>query len=260
MPRFSANVSTLFTELPFLDRFAAAREAGFEAVEFQFPYEFTPQEIAARVKDAGLMVVLFNLPPGDFAAGERGLACHPRREKEFAEGVSEALRYAAMLDCRTINCLAGLLPLKVSEAEGRMALKTNLSVAAGIMAKNGIQLVIEAINSFDMPRFFLNRSADAEVLMDELQPLDVKFQYDVYHMQRMEGELFNTVRRLLPRIGHIQIADVPGRHEPGTGEINFPNLFRHLDAIGYGGWVGCEYVPRTSTGQSLAWSRTWVGG
>ncbi len=260
MPRFSANVSTLFTELPFLDRFAAAREAGFEAVEFQFPYDFTPQEIAARVKDAGLMVVLFNLPPGDFAAGERGLACHPRREKEFAAGVSEALRYAAMLDCRTINCLAGLLPIKTSEAEGRMALKTNLSVAASIMAKNGIQLVIEAINSFDMPRFFLNRSADAEVLMDELQPLDVKFQYDVYHMQRMEGELFNTVRRLLPRIGHIQIADVPGRHEPGTGEINFPNLFRHLDAIGYGGWVGCEYVPRTSTGKSLAWLRTWVGG
>ena len=141
-----------------------------------------------------------------------------------------------------------------------MALKTNLSVAAGIMAKNGIQLVIEAINSFDMPRFFLNRSADAEVLMDELQPLDVKFQYDVYHMQRMEGELFNTVQRLLPRIGHIQIADVPGRHEPGTGEINFPNLFRHLDAIGYGGWVGCEYVPRTSTGKSLAWLRTWMGG
>jgi hydroxypyruvate isomerase len=260
MPRFSANVSTLFTELPFLDRFAAAREAGFEAVEFQFPYDFTPQEIAARVKDAGLMVVLFNLPPGDFAAGERGLACHPRREKEFAAGVSEALRYAAMLDCRTINCLAGLLPIMTSEAEGRMALKTNLSVAAGIMAKNGIQLVIEAINSFDMPRFFLNRSADAEVLMDELQPLDVKFQYDVYHMQRMEGELFNTVRRLLPRIGHIQIADVPGRHEPGTGEINFPNLFRHLDAIGYGGWVGCEYVPRTSTGKSLAWLRTWMGG
>lgn len=259
MPRFSANISTLFTELPFLDRFLAARDAGFEAVEFQFPYDFAPQEIAARVNETGLRVVLFNLPPGDFAAGERGFACHPGRDKEFATGVSDALRYAAMLGCGTINCLAGLLPPDVSQAEGRMAFKTNLSVAAGIMAKNGIQLVIEAINSLDMPRFLLNRSADAERLMDELQPLDVKFQYDVYHMQRMEGELFNTIRQLLPRIGHIQIADVPGRHEPGTGEINFPNLFRHLDAIGYDGWVGCEYIPRTSTAESLAWSRTWMG-
>ncbi len=260
MPRFSANISTLFTELPFLERFAAARSAGFDAVEFQFPYEFTPEAISERVKDNGLAAVLFNLPPGNFAAGERGIACHPGREGEFAAGVGEALHYAGILDCRTINCLAGLLPTHVSQADGRTVLKENLSVAAGILAKNGIQLVIEAINSFDMPRFFLNRSADAMALIDELRPFDVKFQYDVYHMQRMEGELFATIQRLLPRIGHIQIADVPGRHEPGTGEINFPNLFRHLDAIGYSGWVGCEYVPRKSTGEGLVWSQGWIAG
>lgn len=253
MPRFSANLSTMFQEHSFLDRFEAARREGFDAVEFQFPYAFAPEEIAARVKALALEVVLFNLPPGDFSKGERGIACHPGRASEFREGLALARRYAAALGCRTVNCLAGILPQQVSREAGREALLANLSVAAAEMAESGIQLVIEPINSHDMPGFFLNRSSEALALMDELRPLEVKLQYDVYHMQRMEGELFQSLTRLLPRIGHIQIADNPGRHEPGTGEINFPNLFRLLDRIGYAGRVGCEYTPRAGTHEGLAW-------
>lgn len=256
MTRFSANLSTLFSELPFLDRFAAARTAGFDAVEFQFPYAFDRADIAARVKDLGLDVILFNLPPGDFAAGERGIACHPGREAEFKTGIDEALRYAEVLNCRMMNCLAGLLPQNTSKDEGARALFGNLSVAAPALAKAGVQLVVEPINSYDMPRFFLNRSSEAIELLDRLRPHDVKLQYDVYHMQRMEGELFNSLGKLLPRIGHIQIADNPGRNEPGTGEINFPNLFRHLATIGYRGWIGCEYNPKAGTLEGLGWRET----
>jgi hydroxypyruvate isomerase len=253
MPRFSANLSTMFTEVPFLDRFSAARAAGFAAVEFQFPYAFPAEDIARRAEKQGLEIVLFNLPPGDFAGGERGIACLPGREVEFREGIAQALAYAARLNCRKINCLAGLKPESVAAGVARSTLTRNLSVAASLLAENSIQLLIEPINSFDMPRFFLNRSAEALAVMDDVRPCDVKLQYDVYHMQRMEGELFATLERLLPRIGHIQIADVPGRHEPGSGEINFPNLFRHLDGLGYAGWVGCEYTPKSGTHAGLAW-------
>jgi hydroxypyruvate isomerase len=253
MPRFSANLSTMFQEHPFLDRFEAAKKAGFDAVEFQFPYAFTISDIAARVRDLGLEVILFNLPPGDFARGERGIACHPGREAEFRDGIGQALDYAGVLACKTMNCLAGLLPEDVSRAAAQATLLGNLSAAASALAESGVQLVIEPINSYDMPRFLVNRSSEALQLMDQLKPHDVKLQYDVYHMQRMEGELFQSLTRLLPRIGHIQIADNPGRNEPGSGEINFPNLFRHLDQIGYAGWVGCEYTPKAGTLAGLGW-------
>lgn len=243
----------MFTELPFLDRFAAAQAAGFKAVEFQFPYQFRPEDIAARVNGLGLKVVLFNLPPGDFAAGERGIACHPGRRREFAGGITRAMHYASLLDCRTINCLAGVRPAAVPREQSLAELQHNLSVAAAALAESNIQLVIEPINTHDMPGFLLNHSADAVAVMDNLKPHDVKLQYDVYHMQRMEGELLNTLTRLLPRIGHVQIADTPGRHEPGTGEINFRSVFRHLDTIGYDGWVGCEYTPVASTVAGLGW-------
>ena len=258
MPKFAANISTMFTEVPFLDRFAAAKAQGFRAVEFQFPYPFALADIAVRVEDLDLEVVLFNLPPGNFEAGERGIACHPGRQREFEAGIGEALRYAKRLRCRKLNCLAGLLPDGVSRDAGLAPLLQNLSVAAESLTENGIQLLMEPINTFDMPRFFLSRSSEALSVMDALRPLDGKLQYDVYHMERMEGELFTFLKRLLPRLGHIQIADTPGRHEPGTGEINFPNLFRHLDAAGYDGWVGCEYFPSASTAEGLRWMQEWT--
>lgn len=253
MPKFSANLSTMFQEHPFLDRFAAAKSAGFDAVEFQFPYAFPVADVVSRVEALGLEVILFNLPPGDFARGERGIACLPGREAEFRDGIDLALSYALPLRCKTLNCLAGLLPEAVSRDEAHRTLLANLAMAAERLAANGIQLVIEPINSYDMPRFFVNRSSEALALMEALKPHDVKLQYDVYHMQRMEGELMNTLTRLLPRIGHIQIADNPGRHEPGTGEINFPAVFRHLDVIGYTGLVGCEYTPKAGTVDGLVW-------
>ncbi len=253
MPRFAANLSMLFTELPFLDRFAAARAVGFAAVEFQFPYAHAVAELSSRVKDNGLEVVLFNLPPGEFEIGERGIACLPGREAEFASGVEVALRYANELNCPKINCLAGFKPAGLDRGEALAVLLSNLSYAAGKLSDHAIQLIVEPLNTFDMPGFLLNRSADALAVMDALGPANVKLQYDLYHMQRMEGELMATLSRLLPRIGHIQLADVPGRHEPGTGEINYRNVFSHIDTIGYDGWVGCEYKPLTTTQDGLGW-------
>jgi hydroxypyruvate isomerase len=253
MPKFAANLSMLFGEHEFLDRFEAAAQSGFTAVECQFPYVAPKEEIADRLARHGLTQVLINLPAGDWANGDRGIACDPARVAEFQEGVDTGIAYAKALGCKTMNCLAGIKPTGISRETAFKTMAANVAFAAEALKQEGILLVIEAINSFDVPGFFVNTSAEAIALLDAAGSDNAKLQYDVYHMQRMEGDLANTLTRLLPRIGHIQIADVPGRHEPGTGDIDFPSLFRHLDRLGYTGWIGCEYSPKTSTREGLRW-------
>lgn len=243
----------LFTELPFMDRFAAAAEAGFRGVEYLFPYAMAKEELAERLGTHGLTQVLFNMPPGNWDAGERGIACHPDRVGEFQDGVGKAIDYAKALGCKQVNCLAGITPRENTGDKARQTLIDNLKFAAAKLEEAGILLVAEAINTYDIPGFFLNHSAQAIALFDEVGSDNLKLQYDIYHMQRMEGELANTIKRLLPRIGHMQIADNPGRNEPGTGEINYSFLFNFIDQIGYTGWIGCEYKPLTTTPAGLSW-------
>lgn len=247
MPQFAANLSMLWNELPFLDRFDAAAKAGFKAVEFLFPYDHPAAEVAERLQRNGLQLVLHNLPPGDWAAGERGIACIPGREDEFRAGVAKAAAYAPVIGVQRWHCMAGLLPAGVSEAQARATWVANVRFAAAEAKQLGLPLLIEPINTFDMPGYFVNRPRQAIALMDEVGADNVFLQYDIYHAQRMEGELCNTIRDLLPRIAHMQLADTPGRHEPGTGEIHHRNLFDHIDALGYRGWIGCEYKPRDTT-------------
>jgi hydroxypyruvate isomerase len=256
MPKFAANLSTLFTEVPLPERFAAAAKAGFKGVEVQFPYAMAKDEVAQQLRANGQTLVLFNLPPGDFAAGERGIACIPGRVQEFQDGVGLAIDYARATGCKTLNCLAGIVPQGVNGDAAFQTLADNLRFAAGKLKEEGILLVAEAINSYDMPGFFLNSSARAMAVFDHADTDNLKLQYDIYHMQRMEGELARTIARLLPHIGHIQLADNPGRHEPGTGEINYPWLLSHIDRIGYAGWIGCEYTPAAGTAAGLGWLDT----
>jgi hydroxypyruvate isomerase len=253
MPKFAANLTMLFNEVPFLDRFERAARAGFDAVEFLFPYGFAAADIRSRLNDYGLKLVLHNLPAGDWEAGERGIACLPDRVDEFRSGVARAIEYATALGALQLNCLAGKMPAGVSDAELRATLVANLRFAAAELKQAGLRLLIEPINTFDIPGFYLNRSAQALSILDEVGADNAYLQYDIYHAQRMEGELAATLQRHLARIGHVQLADNPGRHEPGTGEINYRFLFAHLDRIGYGGWVGCEYKPAASTEVGLGW-------
>ncbi|MGD0640029.1 MAG: hydroxypyruvate isomerase [Roseiarcus sp.] len=260
MPRFSANLSMLFTEHPFLDRFEAAAAAGFRGVEYIGPYEFPAAEIAARLRANGLTQALFNLPAGDWGRGERGIACHPDRVAEFRQGVSKAIEYAEALGCVTVNCLAGIPTPESSIAEAHRTLVENLRFAAAELEKAGVLLVVEPINRFDIPGFFLAHSGHALAVIDETGAGNLELQYDVYHMQRMEGELAATIEKNLPRIGHIQIAGNPGRHEPDTGEIAYSFLFERLDALGYSGWVGAEYKPKGRTEDGLGWLRAYGSG
>ncbi|MCY7371155.1 MAG: hydroxypyruvate isomerase [Polaromonas sp.] len=253
MPRFAANLSMLFTEHPFLDRFEQAAKAGFKAVEFLFPYAFGASDIRQRLDTHGLALVLHNLPAGDWEAGERGIACHPDRVEEFRAGVAQAMVYAKALGVKQLNCLAGKAPSGVSEAVLRQTFVENLRYAAAELKKNSLRLLIEPINTFDIPGFYLNRTEQAMNILDEVGYENAFVQYDIYHAQRMEGELAATMHKYLPRIGHIQLADNPGRHEPGTGEINYPFLFAHLDRIAYDGFIGCEYKPATTTEAGLGW-------
>jgi hydroxypyruvate isomerase len=255
MPKFAANLTMLFTEVSFLERFALARQAGFTHVEYLFPYAFKVEHLKAELEKQGLEQVLFNLPSGDWAAGDRGIGASPGREAEFRAGVPRAIEYAKVLGVPRLNCLAGKRVPGRSDEEHWQTLAQNLRFAATELASHGIELLVEPINHFDIPGFFLNRTEQALKLLDEVAQPNVRVQYDVYHAQREEGELTNTVRQHLARIGHIQIADNPGRHQPGTGEINFPFLFRQLDALGYGGFVGLEYVPAPDTASSLGWLR-----
>ena len=253
MPKFAANLSMLFTELPFLDRFDAAARAGFEAVEFLFPYAFEAQEIRSRLDANNLKLVLHNLPAGDWEAGERGIACHPDRVDEFRAGVARAITYAQALGVGQLNCLAGKAPAGVPDATLRDTLVANLRYAAAALKAAGLRLLVEPINTFDIPGFYVNRTAQALALLDEVGADNAFVQYDIYHAQRMEGELAATLQKHLARIGHVQLADNPGRNEPGTGEIHYPFLFAHLDRIGYSGWVGCEYKPASTTEAGLGW-------
>ena len=259
MPRFSANLSMLFTEQPFLDRFEQAAKAGFKAVEFLFPYAFSASEIRQRLDSHDLMLVLHNLPAGDWDAGERGIACHPDRVEEFRAGVAQAIKYAQALGVKQLNCLAGKAPQGVSEAVLRQTFVDNLRYAATELKKSGLKLLIEPINTFDIPGFYLNRTAQAVSILDEVSADNAFVQYDIYHAQRMEGELAATMQKQLLRIAHIQLADNPGRNEPGTGEINYPFLFAHLDRLGYKGWIGCEYKPAGTTEAGLGWHHDLIG-
>lgn len=253
MPKLAANLSMLWNERPFLDRFEAAAKADFRGVEFQFPYEHPKEALAERLQRHGLTQVLHNMPPGDWTKGERGIACHPDRVGEFQDSVGHAIDYARALGCRQLNCLAGIAPAGVDREKARATFVANLRFAAGKVEAAGIRLLIEPINTYDIPGFFLSRSAQAlEILRDVGSP-NLYLQYDIYHMQRMEGELANTIEANLPHIAHMQLADNPGRHEPGTGEINYRFLFGLLDAIGYDGWIGCEYKPKTTTAEGLRW-------
>ncbi|MFT0532120.1 hydroxypyruvate isomerase [Castellaniella hirudinis] len=253
MPKFAANLSMLFTEIDFLDRFAAAAKAGFQGVEYLFPYAYAKEDLIQRLKDNGLEQVLHNLPAGDWAAGERGIACHPDRVEEFKQGVAQAIDYATALNCPQVNCLAGIVPEGVDHATAHRTFVDNLRYAAAELKKAGIRLVIEPINTFDIPGFFLSRTDQALAILAEVGSDNLKVQYDIYHAQRMEGELANTISKQLAAIGHIQLADNPGRNEPGTGEINYQWLFRHIDGTGYNGWIGCEYKPAARTEDGLGW-------
>ncbi|MEX0730137.1 MAG: hydroxypyruvate isomerase [Aquisalimonadaceae bacterium] len=255
MPRFAANLSMLFNEHAFLDRFDAAARAGFKGVEYLFPYDFSPAELKDALRQAGLEQVLHNLPGGDWGAGERGIACHPERRTEFREGVDRAIEYASALGCKQLNCLAGIQPANVDAHEARQTLVENLAFAAGKLEREGIRLLAEPINTRDIPGFFLNRTKQALDIFDEAGSANLWLQYDIYHMQIMEGDLARTMEQNLGRIAHLQLADNPGRHEPGTGEINYAFLFDHIDRIGYKGWIGCEYKPAGTTLEGLDWLR-----
>ncbi|MBA4177058.1 MAG: hydroxypyruvate isomerase [Leptothrix sp. (in: Bacteria)] len=253
MPRFAANLTMLFTEVPFLDRFERAARAGFSSVEFLFPYPFATADIKARLDSNRLKLVLHNLPAGDWDAGERGIACLPDRVAEFRAGVAKAVRVGAALGVPQINCLAGKAPAGVDDALLRQTFVDNLRFAAAALEAVGIKLLIEPINNYDIPGFWLNKTDKAISVIEEVGSDNLYLQYDIYHAQRYEGELAATMSKHLARIAHIQLADNPGRNEPGTGEINYDFLFQHLDRIGYKGWIGCEYKPATTTESGLGW-------
>jgi hydroxypyruvate isomerase len=253
MPRFAANLTMLYNELPFLDRFEAAARAGFTAVEFLFPYAWPAAEVADKLRANRLKLVLHNLPAGDWDAGERGIACHPGRVDEFRTGVARAIEYGTALGVPQLNCLAGKAPAGVDDELLRKTLVENLRFAAAALKESGLKLLIEPINTYDIPGFYLNRTAQAISIIEEVGSDNLFLQYDVYHAQRFEGELAATMSKYIGHIAHVQVADNPGRNEPGSGEINYDFIFRHLDRIGYTGFVGCEYKPTTSTNAGLGW-------
>lgn len=253
MAKFAANLSMLFTEVDFLERFDAAAQAGFSGVEYLFPYAFDAEQIKQKLEQNNLTQVLFNLPAGDWNAGDRGIACDPSRIEEFQSGVALAIQYAKVLGNTQVNCLAGITPAGVSQQDAHAAFVINLRYAAQALQEAGLRLVIEAINTRDIPGFFLNTTEQAKAVIKEVGSDNLFIQYDIYHMQIMEGDLAPTMSANIGQIAHVQLADNPGRHEPGTGEINYPFVLKHLDELGYQGWVGCEYKPKTTTTEGLDW-------
>jgi hydroxypyruvate isomerase len=258
MPRFAANLSMMYNEYPFLDRFSAASDDGFRAVEFLFPYEYAPDEIRARLKAYGLTQALFNAPPGDWSKGERGIASIPGREDEFKRSIATALEYARVLGNRRLHVMAGLIAPDEDRARHRETYVKNLAWAAGQAAGEGIMLVIEPINTRDIPGFFLNRQDEAHAICKETGATNLKVQMDLYHCQIVEGDLAMKIRKYLKGVGHIQVAGVPERHEPDVGELNYPYLFDLLDHLGFDGWIGCEYKPRAGTSAGLGWAKPWL--
>jgi len=260
MPRFAANLSLLYPEYAFTDRFEAAARDGFTAVEYLFPYAYAPAELAARLRDCGLQQVLFNAPPGDWDAGERGLACLPGREQEFRAGVMQALVYAQALACPRVHLMAGVLPAAGTLMEIYRTYVDNLRWAAREAAKTGVRVLIEPINPRDMPGYYLQRQDVAHQVLDDVGEPNLLVQMDLYHCQIVEGDLSTKLRQYLPtgRVGHIQIAGVPDRHEPDVGELNYAHLLALLDALGYDGWVGCEYRPRRADAEGTSAGLSWL--
>lgn len=253
MPRFAANLTMLFNEVDFTQRFGAAARAGFRGVEYLFPYAYERNRLADLLKQYGLTQVLFNLPAGDWAAGERGIACLPERTGEFRDGVGKAVEYATILGCRRLNCLAGVAPAGLSAARAHAAFVANVAFAADELGRHGIRLLIEPINTRDIPGYFLNRQDDAHAVREEVGAANLKVQLDLYHCQIVEGDLAMKIRKYLPHVGHMQLAGVPERHEPSLGEVNYPYLFALVDDLRYDGWIGCEYRPKAGTSAGLGW-------
>ena len=258
MPKFAANLSMMFNEVPFLDRFAAAAEAGFRGVEYLFPYEQTPQVLTETLRKHQLENVLFNMPPGDWAAGERGITCLPGREEEFRAGVAKALAYATQMGVTRVHAMAGVAPANADRAACKATLIANLKYAADQCAAHNIMLLLEAINSRDIPGFFINTQAESYEICTAVNAPNLKMQLDLYHMQVMEGDLATKLRRYAPLCGHVQIAGCPQRNEPDTGEVRYEYLYALLDEIGYDGWVGCEYRPAGKTMDGLGWFRPFA--
>jgi hydroxypyruvate isomerase len=258
MPKFCANLTMLFNEVPFLERFDAARQAGFDAVEYLFPYAHPKEQLRDKLREQGLAQVLHNMPAGHWDQGERGLACLPDRAGEFQAGVEATIEYATALGCPQVNCLAGITPAGVARERVEQTFIDNLKFAAPRLQAAGIKLLIEAINTRDIPGFFLNTTKQAVDIIQAVGSDNVFVQYDIYHMQVMEGDLAPTIGAHLSRIAHMQLADTPGRHEPGTGEINYPFLFDFIDRLGYSGWIGCEYKPKGTTIEGLGWMRGYL--
>jgi hydroxypyruvate isomerase len=253
MPQFAANLTMLFNEYPFMERFEKAAKSGFQAVEFLFPYAYSPKEIRQQLDQNHLRLVLHNLPAGDWDVGERGIACLPDRVEEFRASVTKAIEYATALGVSQLNCLAGKTPEGIDAGLLRKTFIANLKYAAVELKKADIKLLIEPINTFDIPGFYLSKTEQALDILHEVDSDNLYIQYDIYHAQRMEGELSKTLEKNISKIAHIQLADNPGRNEPGTGEINYAHLFRLLDKIGYAGWIGCEYKPANRTESGLGW-------
>jgi len=258
MPRLAANLSMMYTELPFLERFGAAARDGFRAVEFLFPYAFEASQIAAELDRHGLQQVLFNTWPGDFDAGERGLAAIPGREADFLAGVDRAIGYARALRCPRLHAMAGLMPAQADRARWRATYVANLREAARRCADAGLDLLMEPINPRDIPGYFINTQAEAHAVRAEIGASNLKVQMDLYHCQIVEGDLAMKIRQYLPGVGHFQIAGVPQRHEPDLGEIHYPYLFALIDELGFDGWIGCEYRPRAGTSEGLGWAKPWL--
>jgi hydroxypyruvate isomerase len=258
MPKFCANLTLMFNEVEFLDRFDAAAKAGFKGVEYLFPYVAPAAQVAEKLTKAKLTQILHNLPAGNWAAGDRGNAVDPSRVGEFQEGVAKAIEYAKALGCKQLNCLAGLTPKDVPAEKVRETFVNNLRFAADRLAGEGIKLLIEPINTRDIPGFYLTRTQQALDIIAAVGSSNLWLQYDIYHMQVMEGDLASTIEKNLPRIAHMQLADNPGRHEPGTGEINYEFLFKHIDKLGYEGWIGCEYKPAAETTAGLGWVKPYL--
>ena len=258
MVKFAANLSMLFNEFDFLERFDLASQTGFKGVEYLFPYDYEEKVLSEILEENNLVQVLHNLPSGDWENGERGIACMPDRVDEFKSGVEDAIRYAKALNCDQLNCLAGIRPNEVPDKLLRETFVANLRFAASLLGEEGIKLCIEPINTIDIPGFYLTDTDQSKSIMAEVKSDNLMLQYDVYHMQIMEGDLSRTIESNIDIVGHVQIADNPGRNEPGTGEINYPHIFSLLDKVGYTGWVGCEYFPSTTTEASLDWARKWI--
>jgi len=258
MPKLAANLSMMFNEVDFMARFGAAAKAGFKGVEYLFPYDYDKNDLTDELGKHGLVQALHNFPAGNWDSDERGIACHPDRVQEFQDGVGQAIEYATALGCKQVNCLAGVAPDNVSGDALRETFVSNLKFAADELGKAEVTLLVEAINTRDIPGFYLQTTAQALGILTDVGSDNLKLQYDIYHMQIMEGDLTPTIQANLNVIQHMQLADNPGRHEPGTGEINYPFLFDAIEKMGYQGWIGCEYKPLTATTDGLGWAKEYL--